>query len=224
MAKDLLLLDWPLYEYQGFTAITMIERNTEVSVFDGIKLHAVDHPKGTGIVTSSDGNVYCFKNVVEPWACFDAFENDYLYKVLPHAGSDNSLKAVAGQENFVKFDYPCWGPGSGLLMSTGLEPVEDYIDPKRNKVCTFQEDTSGNWIPIGEAYTRGYPSEWLIKAVEDTGAAMLPSFKLQFAGEDTACINYIMLVSLLDSGWTDTTISPTMALQWYQVGGQGGEW
>lgn len=98
-------------------------------------------------------------------------------------------------------------------MSTGSLTEEYYFDPKNYQICAHQEDTSGGWREIGIAYCRSDPSDWMIEA--DTGGAMLPSFKLQFAGNDTACSNHIFLTSLVpDSEWVDTAVSATTAIHW----------
>lgn len=216
MKKDLLRLNYTPYYYQGYTAIVLNERNLEISTLDQIKLHIVDHPEGTNIVTSANGNIYCYDFSFSPFACYDALEADFLEKVLPHPGTDSSLKPLPDQEIFVDFDFPVWSK-AGLLMSTGISQAT-LPAQKNNMICVAQEDTSGNWIPLGEAYMRSEPSEWLIEMPEDTGYSVLPHFRLQFSGEGTPCINSISLVSIVDTGWTDTAITSPVVLKWQQDG------
>lgn len=96
-ATDNLVLSSPPPAHNGHYFLNISENSTETSYFDEIKLFAVDHPEGTQVATSEDGNTYVYSNVLLANYCIT-----YTSEMVEL--EDDSTDEPTGE--FVEYIYP----------------------------------------------------------------------------------------------------------------------
>ncbi len=205
---DMLVLDALPKTSNGHYYLNISEDTSNLSHIDQLKLWVVDHPGGTKVATTANGQILVYSDVVLPYTCDDQNLANRLDEMR-----EPSEAFTGSTGGWLELSFPDYGwEKKALLVSTGL-PSEEWARQKNNEALVSVQDTSGNWIPKGYAYTRHTPCTYLVDVSDDT----MGCFRLDCFG-DSMNINYVSLVKL-DS--TDVTIIEApldSALRWHQVG------
>jgi len=207
--EDLLKLD-VLNTDPDYYYMNILENDDETSYLDQVRLWVVDHPEGTEVASSADGNVYVYSESVAPASCTDEQDTSRLDEVLWE--DSLSYGGASGSYLTVRFEDPGWLQ-TGLLMSLGRHKAEGPPTPKTYSAKPCKPGEGGGWDSLGVGFGRLNCSQWLVDVSEVDSF----TFRVMCGGSDSTWIDRLALVKLEDD-WNQTEALLDSAVHYDEYG------
>lgn len=207
---DFLVLNNAVPVLNGHYFLNISENANEVSYIDEIKLWVVDHPEGTQVGTTAEGEILTYSDLVFPYTCFDQNLVERRNEMLD---PEQSFMGNDGDNLILDFPNNAW-TSKALLVGMKTLGGEPYPEPKDCFGSGSHSDGDTSWIPDGYALTRQNPGTMLIDVSEDTSY----TYRIDCVG-DSVAIDYVYLVKLDTANVTVTEAPLDTALLWRFVDG-----
>jgi|GEM_PF-4823681 len=139
-------LENPLGIYEGFYWVDIVEWYKEQTRIDEVKLLAVDHPKGTYLSTTPDGEILVWENTTPPLFCTDQNGENHLSEIIYKDGV--CFEGTEGDVLTIGF---------GKLPNNGGVGIRAHDNPPDlNKKDEMKACISSGFalIPLGSLYER----------------------------------------------------------------------
>ena len=130
----------------GHYQFEVFERNNATNYFDKFALYSVDHPSGTSVVASADGQIITYAKPTAPITAVDS-NGTNVAQLLSTMNDGTSVKGGSGYSLYLNF---------GLVKSTNANLIFNATDPCPCKLSinSYVYASNGTWIPSGTIHPR----------------------------------------------------------------------
>jgi hypothetical protein len=209
--KDYYKLEQPLIPVRQGTqsslySLQIREFENETDYIDQVKLMVIDHPQGTNIAVTPEGEILTYTNPTSPTSCIDNHGINRLNEVGTMNGNvnDPSTYFQGYEGDWLVLDFgKVTGPYAKLILRD---------DQKCCDVCINVQilDSSGNWQTVEVLHPRDF---WGIEAVNMAAYAQGKSdFKVRLLWTATHRLDYVGLDTSPPAQIKVSSISPTLAV------------
>jgi len=209
--KDYYKLEQPLIPVlqrpqSSLYSLQIREFENETDYIDQVKLMVIDHPQGTNIAVTPEGEILTYTNPASPTSCIDNHGINRLNEVGTMNGNvnDPSTYFQGYKGDWLVLDFgKVTGPYAKLILRD---------DQKCCDVCINVQtlDSSGNWQTVEVLHPRDF---WGIEAVNMAAYAQGKSdFKVRLLWTATHRLDYVGLDTSAPAQTKVSSVSPTLAV------------